>query len=44
MIFSEGGSTDPNVNSKLAKCIEFAKANNVPKANVDKAIESAKVN
>ena len=32
----EGGSADPNVNSKLKDAIAKAKANNVPNDNIDR--------
>ena len=37
----EGGSGDPNVNSKLKDCIAKAKANNVPNDNIDRIIKKA---
>ncbi len=37
----EGGSTDPNVNSKLRDCIAKAKANNVPNENIERIIKKA---
>ena len=37
----EGGSADPNVNSKLRECIAKAKANNVPNDNIERIIEKA---
>ena len=37
----EGGSADPNVNSKLRDCIAKAKANNVPNDNIDRIIKKA---
>ncbi len=35
----EGGSADPNVNSKLKDCIAKAKANNVPNENIERIIK-----
>ena len=37
----EGGSADPNVNSKLKDCIAKAKANNVPNDNIERIIKKA---
>ena len=37
----EGGSADPNVNSKLKDCIAKAKANNVPNENIERIIKKA---
>lgn len=37
----DGGSADPNVNSKLRDCIAKAKANNVPNDNIDRIIKKA---
>ncbi|MBQ3417793.1 MAG: YebC/PmpR family DNA-binding transcriptional regulator [Ruminococcus sp.] len=37
----DGGSADPNVNSKLRECIAKAKANNVPNDNIDRIIKKA---
>lgn len=37
----EGGSGDPNVNSKLKDVIAKAKANNVPNDNIDRIIKKA---
>lgn len=37
----DGGSADPNVNSKLKDCIAKAKANNVPNDNIDRIIKKA---
>ncbi len=37
----EGGSADPNVNSKLRDCIAKAKANNVPNDNIERIIKKA---
>ncbi|MBQ9673718.1 MAG: YebC/PmpR family DNA-binding transcriptional regulator [Ruminococcus sp.] len=37
----EGGSADPNVNSKLRDCIAKAKAANVPNDNIDRIIKKA---
>ena len=37
----EGGSGDPNVNSKLKDCIAKAKANNVPNDNIVRIIKKA---
>ena len=37
----EGGSADPNVNSKLRDTIAKAKANNVPNDNIDRIIKKA---
>lgn len=37
----EGGSPDPNVNSKLKDCIAKAKANNVPNENIERIIKKA---
>ncbi len=37
----EGGSADPNVNSKLRDCISKAKANNVPNENIERIIKKA---
>ncbi len=37
----EGGSADPNVNSKLRECIAKAKANNVPNDNIERIIKKA---
>ncbi|GHU82569.1 putative transcriptional regulatory protein [Clostridia bacterium] len=37
----EGGSADPNVNSKLKDCIAKAKSNNVPNENIDRIIKKA---
>ena len=37
----EGGSADPNANSKLKDCIAKAKANNVPNDNIDRIIKKA---
>ncbi len=37
----EGGSSDPNVNSKLKECIAKAKANNVPNDNIERIIKKA---
>jgi len=37
----EGGSADPNVNSKLRDLIAKAKANNVPNDNIERAIKKA---
>ncbi len=41
MAVKEGGSADPNVNSKLKDCIAKAKANNVPNENIDRIIKKA---
>ncbi len=37
----EGGSADPNVNSKLKDAIAKAKANNVPNDNIDRILKKA---
>lgn len=37
----DGGSADPNVNSKLRDCIAKAKAANVPNDNIDRIIKKA---
>ncbi len=37
----EGGSADPNANSKLKDCIAKAKANNVPNDNIERIIKKA---
>lgn len=37
----EGGSADPNVNTKLKDCIAKAKANNVPNDNIERIIKKA---
>ena len=37
----EGGSADPNANSKLKDCIAKAKANNVPNDNIERIIKRA---
>lgn len=37
----DGGSADPNVNSKLRDCIAKAKANNVPNDNIERIIKKA---
>lgn len=37
----DGGSADPNVNSKLRDCIAKAKAANVPNDNIERAIKKA---
>lgn len=37
----EGGSPDPNVNTKLKDCIAKAKANNVPNDNIERIIKKA---
>ena len=37
----DGGSADPNVNSKLRECIAKAKAANVPNDNIDRIIKKA---
>ena len=37
----DGGSPDPNVNSKLKDCIAKAKANNVPNDNIERIIKKA---
>ena len=37
----EGGSSDPNVNTKLKDCIAKAKANNVPNDNIERIIKKA---
>ena len=37
----EGGSADPNANSKLKDCIAKAKANNVPNENIERIIMKA---
>ena len=37
----EGGSADPNANSKLKDCIAKAKANNVPNENIERIIKKA---
>ena len=37
----EGGSADPNVNSKLKDCIAKAKAANVPNDNIERIIKKA---
>ena len=37
----DGGSADPNVNSKLRDCIAKAKAANVPNENIDRIIKKA---
>ena len=37
----EGGSADPNTNSKLKDCIAKAKANNVPNDNIERIIKKA---
>ncbi len=37
----DGGSADPNVNSKLKDCIAKAKAANVPNENIDRIIKKA---
>ena len=37
----DGGSADPNVNSKLRDCIAKAKANNVPNDNIERTIKKA---
>ena len=37
----EGGSADPNSNSKLKDCIAKAKANNVPNDNIERIIKKA---
>lgn len=37
----DGGSADPNVNSKLKDCIAKAKAANVPNDNIDRIIKKA---
>lgn len=37
----EGGSADPNTNSKLKDCIAKAKANNVPNENIERIIKKA---
>ncbi|MFI3324609.1 MAG: YebC/PmpR family DNA-binding transcriptional regulator [Clostridia bacterium] len=37
----EGGSADPNNNSKLKDCIAKAKANNVPNDNIERIIKKA---
>lgn len=37
----EGGSADPNVNSKLKDCIAKAKACNVPNENIERIIKKA---
>ena len=37
----EGGSADPNVNSKLKDAIAKAKANNVPNDNIERVIKKA---
>lgn len=37
----DGGSADPNANSKLRDCIAKAKANNVPNENIDRIIKKA---
>lgn len=37
----EGGSADPNVNSKLRDIIAKAKANNVPNDNIDRLLKKA---
>ncbi len=37
----DGGSADPNANSKLRDCIAKAKANNVPNENIERIIKKA---
>ena len=37
----DGGSADPNVNSKLRDCIAKAKAANVPNDNIERIIKKA---
>ena len=37
----EGGSADPNANSKLKDCVAKAKANNVPNDNIERIIKKA---
>ena len=37
----DGGSADPNVNSKLRECIAKAKENNVPNDNIERIIKKA---
>lgn len=37
----EGGSADPNANSRLKDCIAKAKANNVPNDNIERIIKKA---
>lgn len=37
----EGGSADPNANSRLKECIAKAKANNVPNDNIERIIKKA---
>ena len=37
----DGGSADPNVNSKLRDCIAKAKADNVPNDNIERIIKKA---
>ena len=41
MAVKEGGSADPNANSKLKDCIAKAKANNVPNDNIERIIKKA---
>ncbi|XP_042238179.1 uncharacterized protein LOC121876815 [Homarus americanus] len=36
----EGGNTDPNLNSKLAKAVELARSNNMPLASINNVIET----
>lgn len=41
MAIKEGGSADPNANSRLKDAIAKAKANNVPNDNIDRVIKKA---
>ena len=41
MAVKEGGSGDPNTNSKLREAVAKAKANNIPNDNIDRTIKKA---
>ena len=43
MAVKEGGSGDPNTNSKLREAVAKAKANNIPNDNIDRTIKKALV-
>ena len=42
MVAAKGGSPDPNQNAALRLAVDKAKAQNMPKDNIQKAIEKAK--
>ena len=41
MAVKEGGSADPNANSKLRDAVAKAKANNIPNDNIERTIKKA---